>query len=134
MADSEATAKLKRLNGKWPPSRSQRSEDKEEFTLREDEMVNQENIKIVHPDCGSEPICQDRPPEWFIGKWVQKRFQVKPGPGGPAAERLWVYITHVEPHTGRLRGVVDNVPIYECGVIYGSSVSVGIEEIIGVEA
>ena len=86
--------------------------------------------------CGAEPIYQDKPLSWFVGKYVKKPFEVKDAgsPGGPSHERMWVLITHVDESLGELVGILHNSPLCDCGAVFGDHVAAKKAEIIGVES
>lgn len=96
--------------------------------------MSDDELRAVHPDCGSQPVHQDKALPWFVGLHVKKRFTVrKRRVGDPEAERLWVLVTGYEDTTNELVGFVDNDVVYDCGVRYGSLVRVPLNEVIGVE-
>lgn len=66
---------------------------------------------IVHSACAPKPItglASKYAPEFFIGKYVKKSFAAK-GPGGCAAEHMWVLIQSVR-NDGALLGILMNIP------------------------
>lgn len=71
-----------------------------------------------------DPKLAKKPPEQFVGHYVKKAFATEvPG----VFEHMWVHVQEVVD--GTLRGILDNEPIRDCGVSYGDTVTVVLEEI-----
>jgi hypothetical protein len=88
------------------------------------------NIRAVCDAHAPKPdaVWAKKAPEWFIGKWVKKAFDITPYPGwGPKIEHMWVKVTGVED--GKLVGTMANAPQFVRNLKFGDKAVVSLEEI-----
>lgn len=93
--------------------------------------------------CGIAPVAQDKPLDWFMGKYVKRRFPVtapvlrssgQEVPNPPDAERMWVLVTGINRDKDQLIGILNSSPLFECGIVPGDVVRFKKSEVIGVES
>ena len=74
-----------------------------------------------------QPQFLEKPLEWFVGKFVKKGFPAVSPEGRETQEHMWVKIESIQ--NGRLRGKLNNDPVYKMDLMSGDTVLVDPSEV-----